>query len=84
MAHESATQEMAKFEAESDARTLSQAKAITQDADRFGAAEKAAKKLADEEAERAKLQKDSSEAMEDLSKGSLTYSGMNKRKKKDK
>ncbi len=84
MAHaaESPTQEMARWEAESDAHTLATAKAITEDADRFKAAEKVAKKLAKEEADRAKLQQDSSKAMKDLSKGSLTYSSMNKRKKK--
>ena len=83
MAHtgESPTQEMARWEAESDAGTLAEAKAITLDADRFKAAEKAAKKLAKDAAEKAKSQKDSSKAMKDLSKGSLTYSGMNKRKK---
>jgi len=78
----SPTQEMARWQAESDARSLTEAKAITLDADRFKAAEKAAKRLAKEEAERAKSQKDSSKAMNDLSKGSLNYSGMNKRNKK--
>ncbi len=82
MAHESPTQEMARWEAENDARTLTEAKAITLDADRFKSAEKAAKKLAAKEAERAESQKDSSKAMKDLAKGSLTYGGMNKRKKK--
>ena len=81
MAHETPTQSMARFEAEGDAETLTRAKAITQDADRFKAAEKAAKRLAKEADDRAKLQVDSSKAMTDLSKGSLTYTGMNKRKK---
>ena len=75
-------QEMARWEAEGDAHTLATAKAITLDTERFKAAEKAAKRLAKEEAEGAELQKNSSKAMKDLSKGSLTYSGMTKRKKK--
>jgi len=82
MADLTPTQEMAKFQAEGDARTLSEAKAITQDADRLKAAEKVAKRLAKEEQERAESQKNSSKAMEDLSKGSLRYPGMNKRNKK--
>jgi len=72
---------MAKFEAEDDAHTLARSKAITQDADRLAAAQKAAKSLAKEEEERAKLQKDSSKAMQDLSKGSLSYPGLRKRLK---
>ena len=81
MAHksESPTVEMARWEAESDAETLTRAKAITQDKDRFTAAEKAAKRLAKEAEDKAKLQVDSSKAMKDLSKGRLSYSSMNKR-----
>ncbi len=80
MAHDTPEQEMARFEAENDAETLTRAKAITQDADRFSAAEKAAKRLSKEAEDRAKLQVDSSKAMKDLSKGSLSYTKMNKRK----
>ena len=83
MPHLSPEQEMAEWEAESEARTLTTAKAITQDADRFAAAEKAAKKLAKEEEKQAKLLKNSSKAMKDLSKGSLSYSGMDKRNDSD-
>jgi len=81
MAAESPTAEMARWQAEGDAQTLSRAKAITLDADRFKAAEKVAGRLAKEEADRAKEQAASSKAMKDLSKGSLNYSGMNKRNK---
>lgn len=81
MANLTPAQEMAKFEAESDARTLAEAKAITLDADRLSAAQKMAKRLAKEAEEQAKSQKNSSKAMKDLSQGSLRYSGMNKRKK---
>lgn len=77
-------QEMAKWKAEGDAETLASAKAITLDADRLGAAQKAAKRLAKEAEEQAESQKNSSKAMKDLSKGSLRYSSMSKRKNNSK
>ncbi len=45
------------WEAESDAHTLAQAEAIKADKRRMGRAAKAAKKLADEQAEKAKAMK---------------------------
>lgn len=68
MANLTPAQEMAKYEAEGDARTLADAKAITLDADRLGAAQKAAKRLAKEAEERAESQKNSSKAMKDRRK----------------
>jgi hypothetical protein len=79
MPHPSEVMEMANWKAESDAHTLTEAKAITQDDERFSAAESAAKRLAEEEAERAENQKDKSRAMEDLAEGSLSYGPMQQR-----
>jgi hypothetical protein len=58
--------ESARWKAESDAHTLAEAHAITQDKDRFGKAQEAAKKLKEESDKRAKEAQDHSDAMSAL------------------